>query len=410
VLITRRALLELAGVLALTAPAAAQGRRGGADDEVARRAADVISGYSAEGVHRTATLVDRASGDRLLALARAAGASASGQPFDLSRVDPAASFLEIGGRRFEGLPMFDGAFTSAEGVRGAVGAAGGDRPIVWTRANPNAEAELRTTRLQSAARAIVVVTTGQEPGLCPINAAFFSEPFGPPVLQIGSEHAAAVEGAAQSAGDVRVVACANRSPATAFNIVAEVRGTEPALAPVCVMTPRSGWYRNASERGGGIACWLEALRDVVAKQPLRTVRFVASSGHELGHLGLHSYLERNPSLAHEALVWVHLGANIGTSTGPTTVTCSDDRGEAAAVRALAAHGVGDLPRSPAAQVGGEALTISRANGRFISFIGRSRWFHNPRDVWPDAVDVLMVARFARAVGDLTLSLANAPAD
>jgi hypothetical protein len=419
VLITRRGLFELAGLLALTRPAAAPGRGDRAADEVARRAADVIRGYSAEGVHRTATLVDKASGDRLLALARATGTSASLQPFELSRVDPASSFLEIGGQRFEGLPMFDGAFTNADGVRGAIGAAvsdrpfdsrlAQDRPIVWTSVSPNAEVELRKTRLASTARAIVAVTAGQRPGLCPINAAYFTEPFGPPVLQIGSEQTAAVEHAVQSGSDVRVVAHANRSPATAFNIAAEVRGTQPALPPVCVMTPRSGWYRNASERGGGIACWLEALREVVTKRPLRTVKFVASSGHELGHLGLHAYLERNPALAHEALMWVHLGANIGTSTGPTVMSCSDDRAEAAALRALAAHGVGDLPRSPAAQVGGEALTISRANGRFISFIGRNVWFHNPLDVWPDVVDVQAVARFARAVSDLTMLLANAPA-
>jgi len=411
VLLTRRGLFEIAGLLALTRPVAVHGRGDGAADEVARRAADAIRGYSEEGAHRTATRADKASGDRLLALARATGASASLQPFELSRVDPAVSFLEIGGQRLEGLPMFDGAFTNADGVRGAIGAAASDqdRPIVWTSVSPNAEIELRKTRLASTARAIVAVTAGQRPGLCPINAAFFREPFGPPVLQIGSEQVGAVERAVQSGGDVRVVAHANRSPATAFNVVAEVRGTQAALAPVCVMTPRSGWYRNASERGGGIACWLEALREVAAKRPLRTVKFVASSGHELGHLGLHAYLERHPALAHQALVWVHLGANIGTSTGPTGMTCSDDRAEAAALRALAAHGVGDLPRSPAAQVGGEALTISRANGRFISFIGRNVWFNNSRDVWPDVVDVPMVARFARAVGALTVSLGNAPA-
>jgi hypothetical protein len=42
----------------------------------------------------------------------------------------------------------------------------------------------------------------------------------------------------------------------------------------------------------------------------------------------------------------------------------------------------------------------------VSFIGRNAWFHNPRDLWPDAVDVNAVARFARAVADLTLALAN----
>jgi hypothetical protein len=173
------------------------------------------------------------------------------------------------------------------------------------------------------------------------------------------------------------------------------------------MTPRSGWHANASERGGGIVCWLETLRAVVAANGLlRTVRFVASSGHELGHLGLHDYLHRNPALAHGALAWVHFGANIGTSTGDVGMTPSDDRLRDAALRALAAHGLEKTRQSPAAQVAGEAATIQEANGRFISFIGRNDWFHNPGDLFPDAVDIPMVARYARAAADLTLQLAN----
>ena len=408
--LTRRELLELAGTLAFAPPRSANAR---SLDDTARRAAGVIRGYAAEGFHRTATTVDRASADRLMALARAARVTPRLEPFDLSRVDPVDAFLEIDGRRIEGLPMFDGPFTDRNGIAGAVGALGGegsDRPIALTKVSPNAEVELLKVRDGSPRRAILAVTMGQRPGLCPVNAAHFSQPFGPPVLQVGSEHQEAIERTVQSGRGARLVAHSTRIAATAFNVAAEVRGTHAALKPICVMTPRSGWYQNASERGGGLACWLEALRAVAAATPRRTVRFVASSGHELGHLGLHSYLDRHPSLASGALVWVHLGANIGTSTGPTAMTCSDDRAEAAALRALAAYEIDDLPRSPAAEVGGEALTISREGGRFISFIGRSAWFHNPRDRWPDAVDVQAVARFARAVSDLTLALAATSAD
>ena len=250
---------------------------------------------------------------------------------------------------------------------------------------------------------------GDRPGLCPVNAASFSAPFGPPVLQISSEHLAAIEEAAKAGREVRVVAHATRRPAEAFNVVADVAGTQPRLPPVCVMTPRSGWHANASERGGGLACWLEALRDGGRRRtPMRTVKFVASSGHELGHLGLHAYLKKNPELARDAFAWVHLGANIGTSTGDTAMTPSDDRLRAAALRAFAPHGLDKIRQSAATQVGGEAATISEAGGRFVSFIGRNDWFHNPRDLWPDAVDVQAVARFARAVGDLTVGLANTP--
>ena len=438
--ITRRELLEIAAWLA-AAPAAAQTKDADALEAARARAAETIRGYSAEGFHRTATAVDRTSGDRLLALAKSAGVAASLEPFELSRVDPVAAFLEIDGQRIDGLPMFDGAFTNADGVSGAIGAIGAGRPSAFARIAPNAEAALRQIRDASPHRAIVAVTMGGNAGLCPVNAASFTAPFGPPVMQVGSEHLATVERAAASGRDVRVVAQVSRRTAAAVNVVGEVRGVQPGLSPVCVMTPRSGWHANASERGGGLACWLEAMRTVVAAHGpadglrqghgsppkprakpaaahvqagapgglLRTVKFVASSGHELGHLGLHAYLEENAGLARAALAWVHLGANIGASTGNTGLTVSDDRLGSAAAQALSAHGLERVKPAPAAQVGGEAATIGAEGGRFISFIGQNAWFHNPRDLWPDAVDIRAVAQFARAIGDLTVSLANTPA-
>jgi hypothetical protein len=375
---------------------------------VESRAADTIRAYSAEGHHRTATASDRASAKALLARAQATGASASLEPFDLSRVDTAAAFAQIDGRRIEGLPMFDGAFTGAGGVSGRIGPIDGAQPIGWTRIAPNGEAALRKMREASRHTAIIAVTMGGNPGLCPVNAAWFGEPFGPPVLQMSSEHLAAIEDAAGSRLEVQVVAHATRQGAQAFNVVSEIRGADPTRPPVCVMTPRSGWHANASERGGGLVCWLEAMRAVVASRPRRSVRFLASSGHELGHLGLHDYLHRHPALAREAYAWIHFGANIGTSTGDTGMTPSDDRLREAAVRALAPHGLDRIRQSQAAQVAGEAATIKEAGGRFVSFIGANAWFHNPRDLWPDAVDLEAVVTMARVAADLTLALANAP--
>jgi len=404
--LTRRELLELAGGLAVAVPAAALGRDGDSLEDTQRRAADVIRGYSAEGLHRTATAVDRASADRLLALARSAGAKPSLEPFELSRVDPVMCLVEIEGRRIEGLPMFDGAFTGSTGIVGPLGPIEREADIAFVQTPPNGEVALHRMRVASRHRAIVAVTMGGKPGLCPVNAASFTKPFGPPVLQVGSEHLDAIRDAAARGRTVRVVAQATRQRARALNVVATIAGTRADLAPVCVMTPRSGWHANASERGGGLACWLEAMRAVAAARTARTVRFIASSGHELGHLGLHAYLDRNPGLARQAFAWIHLGANIGASTGETRMTPSDDALAGAAMTALAGHGLDGTRRMPASQVGGEAATISEGGGRFVSFIGQNAWFHNPRDLWPDAVDIEAVARFARAIADLTISLAN----
>jgi hypothetical protein len=397
--LTRRQLFEVAAMLSLAPPV----------DDLETRVADTIRAYSAEGHHRTGTTVDRGSADALLARARATGAAPSLQPFDLMRVDTAGGFVQIQGRRIDGLPMFDGPFTDAAGVSGGIGPIGAGQPIGWTRIAPNGEAALRRMREGSRHSAIVAVTVGGKPGLCPVNAGWFSEPFGPPVLQVSSEHLEAIESAAAAGLDVRVTAHATRTSAQAVNVVAEVRGTDPAQPPVCVMTPRSGWHANASERGGGLVCWLETMRVVAHSRPRRTVKFIASSGHELGHLGLHDYLRRNPSLAREAFAWVHFGANIGASTGDTGMTPSDDRLRDAALRVLAPYGLGTIRQSPAAQVAGEAATIREGGGRFVSFIGANAWFHNAGDLWPDAVDIQAISRFARATADLALQLANTPA-
>src|SRR3954463_180391 len=105
--------------LAFALPAA----KGGNDDAAAveQRATQLIRGYSAEGFHRTGTVVDRASADRLLAVARAAGGHPSLEPLPLSPVDPGACFIELDGTRVDGLPMFDGAFTGAGGISGPIG-------------------------------------------------------------------------------------------------------------------------------------------------------------------------------------------------------------------------------------------------------------------------------------------------
>ena len=403
---TRRHLLQLAAAT-LAAPL-----RAATDDvdlrETERRASTVIAAYSGEGLHRTGTAVDRASADGLLARVRDAGAQPSLEPFQLSRVDPVACFLEMDGKRIDGLPLFDGGFTGADGIAGTLGPIDRDGSIAFVPTPPNGEQALHLLRVASTHRAIVAVTVGGHPGLCPVNAGWFTQPLATPVVQIAGEHLASVQDAAARGASVRVVAQANRTNATAYNVVTAIEGSRRDLPPVCVMTPRSGWHANASERGGGLVCWLEAMRAAATARHERTVLFVASSGHELGHLGLHNYLDRRGGLAAKAFAWVHLGANIGASTGQTGMSASDDALIDAASRVLTPYGVGSIRRTPASQVAGEAATIAEAHGRFVSFIGQNAWFHNPRDLWPDAVDVATVARFARAVADLTISLARMP--
>lgn len=376
------------------------------------RIAAVIREYDGQGRHRTGTEVDHASARWLAERVREAGPEPTLEPFALRRVDPLPSFVESEGRRVDGLPLFDGGLTDERGVAGRIGPLGSDAVIGFVEAPPNMPpGGLREARRTTAHATIVVATRGGRPGLAAFNAPDFTAPFGPPVLQVSGEAGAWLAEQAGRGATARVVAAARRTDAEAFNVVATFVGTQPDLPPLVVMTPRSGWWHCASERGGGIACWLEAMRAVRAAATRRTVHFVASSGHELGHLGLAAFMDRRPALGAGALAWVHFGANIGAAQdGRVRLATSGETLERAALDALAAHAAGPPLVAPrGAAPNGEAHNVHLAGGRYVSLVGSNALFHLEADRWPEAVDVAAVARYARGFADLTVALARGSA-
>jgi hypothetical protein len=238
-----------------------------------------------------------------------------------------------------------------------------------------------------------------------MNAASFTAPFGVPVLQVASEQGVWLDDRARAGATVRLVAHAVRTRVEARNVVATVPGRRADLPPVVVMTPRSGWWHCAAERGGGIVCWLEAIRAAATVETGRPALFVASSGHELGHLGLESFIERRRDLVKNAAAWVHLGANIGAAGGRARLQTSDDEIEAMMVSALERANTGVQQRVARGTVpAGEARNIHVGGGRYASLLGSSPYFHSPADRWPVAVDAAAVGRFAAAVSGLVATL------
>jgi hypothetical protein len=255
---------------------------------------------------------------------------------------------------------------------------------------------------------LIVVTKGSRLGLSPINGSKFTEPYGPPMLQVGSEHGDWLIEQSRRNAEALVVARVNRTRTRAFNVTATIDGSKPLLAPVVVMTPRSGWWQCASERGGGIGCWMETIRAIAAAKPARDVHFLASSGHELGHLGLKTYIERRPELVRKARVWIHLGANIGAREAQNRIQAIDDEFERMAVEALEGAGLAVNDRSKRGSIPlGEAGNIHRGGGRYVSLLcPGSPVFHHPSDRWPEAVDVSAAARYASAFAGLAVKLAQ----
>ena len=202
---------------------------------------------------------------------------------------------------------------------------------------------------------------------------------------------------------------ARQVAAESFNVITVVPGTNKSAAPLVVMTPRSGWWWCASERGGGLACWLETMRATRAAKPVRDVLFVASSGHELGHRGIDSFIERRPGLVSAAKAWIHLGANIGAAQGPgNNLQASDDEMESMMAEVVTKVGLPIDRRLPRGAVPrGEAENVHRGGGRYISIIGNNDLFHNTNDRGADAVDLKIIERFAGAFAMVATSLASA---
>ncbi|MGA8400651.1 MAG: hypothetical protein WB697_12235, partial [Stellaceae bacterium] len=276
------------------------------------RAAAWLKAWDGQGMHRTGTAGDAAGAEWLAAEARALGAEVRSEEFALDRLDPVECFLEIGGERVErmgGVPVFDAPATDAHGIAGRLGDG-----IAVAELTPRAVYSGAFQRLRCAGghKALVVVCQGEAPGLGLINAEDFRTPYGAPAMHVPSEARDMVLAAARAQAPARVVSYSRRKKAPAVNIVVTLAGTDRAEPPLVVMTPRSSWWQSTAERGGGLVCWLESLRALLAEPPGCDVVFTANSGHELGHLGLDDFVARRPEWDGSAgAAWLHYGANLG---------------------------------------------------------------------------------------------------
>lgn len=373
----------------------------------------ILRGWDAIPGHRTGTADDTRTAEWLARAIEATGAAATIETFSFMRRTPRTARLRLtdDGSPIEGLPCFDAPDTPARGIAGRLVPSGGPGEIGLLDYEPQGDgtAALERARRDTGHVALVAVCAGPSGrGLAVINADDYGRDFGPPVLQTGAEHAERLRAAAATASSAVLTITSERDEAEASNVGAVVAGRDPELAPVVVMTPRSGWWRCTSERGGGLVAWLETLRHFAHDPPLRDLRFTANTGHELGHLGLAHDLARQPALVGEAHCWIHLGANFAARDGRLILQGSSAELLTLGERLLRGAGAPPditIPRSTAPF--GEARNIYDGGGRYLSVLGSNPRFHHPDDRWPDAVDLDKTARVTRAVIGMVEALTNA---
>lgn len=391
-----------------------QGQSQGASDTVEQRVAAAIQAYDAQGNHRTGTDVDRESAEWLANEVRGLGVTPSLEPFTLNRIDPKSCYLRIGGRRIDGVPLFDTGFTDSGGVRGRFGPIGSSAEIglleigPLTLAQPRAEHEgpISVAR-RSAHKGLVLLTRGRRPGLFLSNALAFRNPSGPPMLQVSNTESEWLNQQGRIGAEATLVAEIKRSTVEAFNMTAKVAGSDPKLAPLVFMAPRSAWWQCVSEQGCRIACLLEVMRALSTAKPARDCLFVALSGHELGVLGMDGYVKIRPDLIQRAHAWIFFGSSIGTPRQPNLIHASDDALERWMVATIESEGLTVNEKAAHESAArGEAVVVQRGGGRFVTVACDSEVYHSVADRWPEAVDVALLARYAKAFANGALALAQ----
>lgn len=377
----------------------------------AERIAQIIREYSEQGIHRTGTAVDTASAHWMLDRLQQSNVEAVLDPVELERVEVIESGFSFPSHQLACEPLYDCQYTDAEGITGTLGPLGSDADIGVIMLPPSTvsprHTQLQQTRLNGSHRGIVIVSDLNYPadGIATINAEDFRAPVGPPVVQIANASWAALQQAMNERQTGTLIARCERIAVTAFNVRGRISGSNPSLPPMVIMTPRSGWWRCASERGGGIALFLELARDFSLRPPQRDIIFTANTGHELSHLGLDQYLHNNPTLVQDAAMWIHLGANFAAKGSSVRLQYSAERYRELTLKHLAPLNLQPGIETPLdSRPLGEARNVYDGGGNFISLLGSNPLFHHPHDVWPDAVDMETTTAWVEAFSALVMEL------
>ncbi len=267
--------------------------------------------------------------------------------------------------------------------------------------------EFEKLRRGGSHRGLVVLCSGESPGMGLLNAESFRTPYGAPAIHVASEVRDAVLAAAGQGALARLVAESRRTPTHAHNVVARLPDCGAAGSPLVVMTPRSSWWQSTAERGG-VPCRL-------ARKPARPGRRAASApGGLYRHWrprvwdisgSMRISILRRPGWEERAS-WVHWGANLGAAGGSLAlVSPADDLRELGAAE-LARAGQPYVPAAKTLVPSGETRDIHKKGGRYLTLVGTNPLFHLPQDRWPEAVDLAAVTRIAIAASRTVALLAR----
>ena len=375
---------------------------------------DLIKWDSIE-LHRTGTKGDEQTAFWLADEIKKCNLEPNLDSFSFIKRTPGKCEVTNGTFKAKGLPMFDGGSTSSKGITEVSGSLNEKNVIAVTKYSSSTmdEASLRLNEARKEDNHLAIIAIADvapnAPGLAVLNAESYRKPFGPPVLQVATKEQDWLLNLNKNE-ELTVFVQLTDEKSEALNIQTKIEGKDKSLSPLVIMTPKSGWWTCTSERGGGIAIWLNAMRYFAQNKPNRNVIFTANTGHELSHIGLDHFLENNPSLVKEAHAWVHLGANFAAKKGNVLWQASNKDYMNIGIEELASKGLDEVQAWPiSSRPLGEARNIYDGGGQFISLLGSNSLFHHPEDRWPEAIDMAKLEKLNSFMLKMITDMANSNA-
>ena len=377
-----------------------------------------IRRFESLGIHRTGWPADDQTSKWLVDELATAGVTSEIERFQFPRVEYRNASITVDSNRIEGVPLYDAGFTDYGGIDGEfcedtdpdtfgkiVVATSAERGLPeWS----GVAISDRVDELAEQGAVGLVIPHGDRDGQIVLrNAHRIEHPHALPVLQIAPRDSRPLKSALVIGGEGVLEVDGERLRSNATNVIATIEGSDAEAEPIGIVTPKSGWYGCAAERGGGIAIFLALAESLAALgTPPRTIHLLASSGHELDFAGIRAYARVHRERITGAAAWLHLGASIGAREEPRPVTATSDDGlhELTAAAVAAAEVEPALVREPGPSVGGEALIISELDTRYVSFLGGHAYFHSPSDTVDQAFDAEHVARWADASRDVVAGM------
>ena len=385
-----------------------------------------IKTYESFGNHRTGSEGDDLTTAWLDHQLSEFGIVAKTESFEFPFFEYNQAQLLLNENIIDGIPMFDGGFTTNKKVIGPIvedETADLLNKILIAKTASAVNPKWMTHDAKeyfeyvSGKGAIAIVIPSEDPlgEIVVRNAESILEPFQIPVLQIKASELKKIEIKSNRPSQAEIIIKGERRPSRAKNLFADIPVDGSYRNSVLgIMTPKSGWFSCAAERGAGLAIWLAIAEEMVLwLERDSAIHLLSTSGHELGHQGLLHHLRNVPAhsfqaMSHPADHWLHLGASIGAGKKPngisqkegsTKARCSEKKYKPLIMNAMNFAGITNQDYEfldPLLPIEGEARDIHSRSGKFVSFLGEHDFFHSPSDTFENCVDSHKISKWAVA--------------